>query len=868
MAFKPPSVQSIVPESPDRLFRDLPRRKHPSLYDHQGQILRTYVAQAVDAPDVALQLPTGSGKTLVGLLVAEWRRRKNRERVVYLCPTRQLVNQVVTEASSKYGLTVEPFTGRIVNYAPEAKAAYQNADRVAVTTYSSLFNTNPFFTDPEVIIIDDAHASENYIASTWTLRISRFEEKDEILFKAVAGVLKSILDDTNYRRLTGVSHSVNDVTWVDKIPTPQLAAIASELHAAISENIDESEQRYSWRMIGDHLKACQLYVSSSEVLIRPLIPPTWSHTPFNGATQRIFMSATLGAGGDLERLTGRPKIKRLPIPEGWDRQGIGRRFFIFPEKTLKENEISSLRRSLMTAAGRSLVLTPSNDGADVITADVEEKLKYPVFSGEDLEDRKADFVAASPAVAVVANRYDGIDFPDDDCRLLFVEGLPRATNLQERFVMNRMGANILFNERVQARVLQAVGRCTRGLNDYSAVVVTGEDLPAYLTDRKRRGFFHPELQAELEFGIEQSTSDLSNNVTAETILENFNIFLEHEAEWEGANQGILESRDKATQAPFPAMDDLSNAVPHEIAWQRALWDEDYSKAFEAARDVLGLLTNPDLRGYRALWHYLAGSAAQLAANDGDTALQAQAKAQFRQAKEASSGITWLVGLARASGIPPTAEESQHAAVMAQVERLEAYLHKLGTVHNRAFSAREKKIREGLATGADFETAQVLLGEHLGFEAGKKEEDASPDPWWRIGEFAFVFEDHANASADAFIDATKARQAASHPDWLREHVPGTAGANIQSVLVSPVSKAKKGAMPHLGRVTFWGLTDFRSWSDKALEAMRELRREFVESGDLAWRAQAAQKLQEIRADAPSLSAWLSARPAKALLKEVL
>jgi superfamily II DNA or RNA helicase len=197
MAFKKPTVQTVVPESPDRLFRDLPRRKHPSLYDHQGQILRNYVAKAVDAPDVALQLPTGSGKTLVGLLLAEWRRRKNRERVVYLCPTRQLVNQVVEEASSKYGLAVEAFTGKIVNYAPEAKAAYQNADRVAVTTYSSLFNTNPFFADPEIIIVDDAHASENYIANTWTLRISRFEEKDELLFKAVAGVLKDVLDDTS-----------------------------------------------------------------------------------------------------------------------------------------------------------------------------------------------------------------------------------------------------------------------------------------------------------------------------------------------------------------------------------------------------------------------------------------------------------------------------------------------------------------------------------------------------------------------------------------------------------------------------------------------------------------------------------------------
>jgi len=552
MAFKKPIVQTTAPESPDRLFRDLPRRKHASLFDHQGQILRTYVAKALKTPDVALQLPTGSGKTLVGLLLAEWRRRKFGERVVYLCPTRQLVNQVVEEASSKYGLTVEPFTGQIKNYPPQARAAYENVDRIAVTTYSSLFNTNPFFSNPDIVIVDDAHASENYIASQWTLRISRFNEDEEALFKAVAGVLKCVLNETNYQRLTGDWDSIDDVTWVDKVPTPQLAKISAELRATIAANIGDGEQKYRWHMVRDHLKGCQLYVSSSEVLIRPLIPPTWAHAPFANATQRIFMSATLGAGGDLERLTGRSSILRLPIPEGWDRQGIGRRFFIFPDKSLKEGEVAAIRRKLMKEAGRSLVLTPSDKAAKAVTSDVEASLKYPVFSGTDLENRKAEFVKTNPAVAVVANRYDGIDLPEDDCRLLFIEGLPRAANLQERFLMVRMGANLLFNERVQTRVLQAVGRCTRGLNDYSAVVVTGEDLPAYLTDRKRRSHFHPELQAELEFGIEQSTK-----VDATTILENFVIFLEHDEDWEEANEVILEAREKATQAEFPAMADLS-----------------------------------------------------------------------------------------------------------------------------------------------------------------------------------------------------------------------------------------------------------------------------------------------------------------------
>ena len=53
MAFKKPAAAVTVPESPDRLFRDLPKRRHPSLFDHQGQMLRNYVATALEAKDVA-----------------------------------------------------------------------------------------------------------------------------------------------------------------------------------------------------------------------------------------------------------------------------------------------------------------------------------------------------------------------------------------------------------------------------------------------------------------------------------------------------------------------------------------------------------------------------------------------------------------------------------------------------------------------------------------------------------------------------------------------------------------------------------------------------------------------------------------------
>ena len=90
--------------------------------------------------DVAMQLPTGSGKTLVGLLIGEWRRRKNRERVVYLCATKQLVNQVVNQANNQYGMNVFGFTGSKHEYDPKSKTAYRQANAIAVTTYSALMN--------------------------------------------------------------------------------------------------------------------------------------------------------------------------------------------------------------------------------------------------------------------------------------------------------------------------------------------------------------------------------------------------------------------------------------------------------------------------------------------------------------------------------------------------------------------------------------------------------------------------------------------------------------------------------------------------------------------------------------------------------
>src|SRR5690242_10607991 len=98
MAFELKKQSVRAAESPEAMFRDLRERTVEGLLAHQADLLRDYMISALDTADVAIQSPTGSGKTLIGLLIAEWRRRSRGERVVYLCPTNQLVHQVANQA--------------------------------------------------------------------------------------------------------------------------------------------------------------------------------------------------------------------------------------------------------------------------------------------------------------------------------------------------------------------------------------------------------------------------------------------------------------------------------------------------------------------------------------------------------------------------------------------------------------------------------------------------------------------------------------------------------------------------------------------------------------------------------------------------
>jgi Rad3-related DNA helicase len=371
MAFKTTTFAPTAAVNPAAHFKTLTKRQFPDVMPHQKEMLEAYAAECEGAGDAALQLPTGSGKTLVGLLIADWRRIKHGDRAVYLCPTRQLVRQTLIQAQ-QYGIDVVDLSGPKDSFAPSDRTAYLTGAQIAISTYSGLFNTHPFFENPDVIVIDDAHAAENYIAKMWSLEIAA----NTPLHGALAEYLKPHLDLQSYSRLTGDWMGSADATWIEKLPTPQVSALTQDLVSIIDAHATRQspDLHFPWSLIRDHVDACHVYLGSREILIRPLIPPTYSHAPFANAKQRLYMSATLGAGGDLERLTGRENITRLAAPDGFQSSGVGRRFFMFPSLSLSGEDTDALRLAMQQEAGRSVVLTPSSASAEAHAQQVSDTL--------------------------------------------------------------------------------------------------------------------------------------------------------------------------------------------------------------------------------------------------------------------------------------------------------------------------------------------------------------------------------------------------------------------------------------------------------------------------------------------------------------
>lgn len=806
-----------IPSDPESLFRDIKKRspKVQYLWSHQADILRTWHQSHLASKDVAIELPTGTGKTLIGLLIAEFRRQSKNERAIYLCPTRQLAYQVGSLAE-QYGITAHVLVGDQTKYPPADFAAYATGNAIAVTTYSGVFNNNPRLRDANCLILDDAHSAEDYIASMWTITIDRRSAADS--YRAVLDVFKGTLRDEFIRQLEA-EQPPKTRRAADKIPFPVYLDKLPQLKELLQAS-DQDSVRYAWSLAQEHMEACNMYVSWASICVRPIIPPTLTHHAFATSNQRIYMSATLGLGGELERITGVPAIQRIPVPEGWDRQGTGRRFFMVPGYALDGAGTEKVLWQSVGSVDRALILCP--DGATARNVENELATSGPerdILHAQDIEESLVDFTSSENAVLILSGRYDGLDLEGEACRMLVVYGLPSGHNAQEEFLLARIGASSLLRDRLRTRLTQAFGRCTRGPTDYAAVILVGTSLVDFCLQSEVRSSLHPELQAELEYGLRMSAATKADDWGP--ILK---AFLAQDEDWRDAETWIRRFRDGVTRTGDEAEKMLLSVASDEVSYLYCLWKGDYEAALQRARTISDALSGDGVAGYRAWWYYLAGSAAWLLAKTAASKeFEGLAQDFYKRAAVCPTAVSWFAALARLSMIEtPVPEADEVFGEM--LDNLEDLFAQLG-LHGPRFE-REAADLLGLVDSDEsraFCRGLEQLGRFLGFASYRPGVKGAPDCLWTVSDrICVALEAKSEEKPDQPIPMRDAREAKGHLDWVSSNVRLAAQAEVLALLVSPRSTIAAEALPHTDGVFHFGVDEARLLAREATSCLRTAR----------------------------------------------
>lgn len=162
------------PIDPKDIFLRLPKPPGiEDLWSSQASALKEWFERR-NQRDIVIKLNTGGGKTLVGLLVAQSVMNEFQGPVLYLCPTTQLQEQILTKAS-EYGIKAVPYTR-----GADLEEEFLAARSVMVATYAALFNGLTRFglaggsrdiIKLEALVLDDAHTAFANLRDAFTISI-------------------------------------------------------------------------------------------------------------------------------------------------------------------------------------------------------------------------------------------------------------------------------------------------------------------------------------------------------------------------------------------------------------------------------------------------------------------------------------------------------------------------------------------------------------------------------------------------------------------------------------------------------------------------------------------------------------------------
>lgn len=491
--------RTIAPKTdPIELYSTLDRKSVAGpLRPAQEAVLSEWYAKRRTDKDLIIKLHTGEGKTLVGLLLLQSLLNSKEGPCLYICPNKYLVQQVCSEAD-KFGIpfcTFDEVSGIPNDFLSGEKVLITHVQKVF--NGRSVFGIGNVFVKTGAVLLDDSHACIDTIKSAFTISISKATSPD-----IYSKLLTLFLDDlVEQGEGSCLDIQAGDYNTFMTVPYWSLDNKKTEMLTILSASQDDSQIYYAWPLIRDHIRNYCCYISGTKIEISPYNVNTCTFGSFSYATHRILMSATTQDDSFFVKgLDFNPDAVKNPL-RNVSQKWSGEKMLIIPslaEESCDHDLIVTEFCRMSTSKFGMVALVPStknckqyeNMGAITTTArniiDELEKLKKGTFS----------------KIVVINNRYDGIDLPDESCRVLIVDGLPYFDSLADRYEEQACPNSELINKRIAQKIEQGIGRGVRGEKDYCAILIIGSELVRFMRSIATNKFFSPQTRKQIDIGIE------------------------------------------------------------------------------------------------------------------------------------------------------------------------------------------------------------------------------------------------------------------------------------------------------------------------------------------------------------------------------
>ena len=275
-----------------------------------------------------------------------------------------------------------------------------------------------------------------------------------------------------------------------------------ELLSILSEYSSIDEIQFVWSLMKDKIIEYSCFVSGNKIEISPYSVNVEQFGTFSRANRRILMSATTqediffvkGLNFSSDAVTNPivyPKLR-------WS----GEKMILMPsliDETCDRDLVATKFASINTEKFGIVAIVPNTKRATYYN-----KLgsKFPnnneeLFSVID-DLRKSKF----GETVVINNRYDGIDLPDESCRVLIMDSMPFLNNYSDRYEEKCCPNSEIINKKIAQKIEQGIGRAVRGEKDYCAILVIGSDIEKFMRGVLTRKYFSSQTQKQIEIGFE------------------------------------------------------------------------------------------------------------------------------------------------------------------------------------------------------------------------------------------------------------------------------------------------------------------------------------------------------------------------------